>query len=300
MITDRFYIVGLDGSTPREVFADFISQGKLYAVSAAWHPDGKRISVLARGPGRKAKFLTVPVAGGVVVESEIAPKIVNQIAEVSAGPGTFEGIDPKFSWAPSGKAIYFGRMFRGALNLWKMTVDPDTLRATALERLTTGSGPDTELGVSADARRLAFTEGTRRIRAWLFPFDATRGWVNGVGHAVTSPGVEAWTENLSRDGKKLVFCGIRAGKKGVWEKSLVDGREAPIVADDYMRNDPLWSPDGTRLAYRRSNPSTKETQIMIWSGESHNEEPLTKLRAADQEPYDWSSDGEGPPLSFGK
>ena len=38
------------------------------------------------------------------------------------------------------------------------TVDPDTLRAIAIERLTTGSGPDTELGVSADARRLAFTE----------------------------------------------------------------------------------------------------------------------------------------------
>jgi Tol biopolymer transport system component len=104
--------------------------------------------------------------------------------------------------------------------------------------------------------------------------------------------VEAWTPDLSRDGKKLVFDGIRAGKSDVWEKSLVDGREAPIVADDYERHNPLWSPDGARLAYRRFNPSTRESQIMVWSGESHNEEPLTKLSSTDKNAYDWSPDGK--------
>ena len=291
-VTDRFFLVGLDGSTPREVLRELVSQGKLEAVSAAWHPDGKRISVLGRGPGRLSIFSTVPVTGGAALSSEVGPEIVNQIGEVPAGPETFYGIDPKFSWAPSGKAIYLGRMIRGALNLWKLAINPDTLRATAIERLTTGSGPDTELSVSADGRRLAFTEKTLRIRAWLFPFDATRGRVTGAGHAVTSPGVEAWTPDLSRDGKKLVFGGIRAGKSNVWEKSLVDGREAPIVADDYERHNPLWSPDGTRLAYRRGNPSTRESQIMVWSGESHNEEPLTKLSSTDKNAYDWSPDGK--------
>ena len=54
-----------------------------------------------------------------------------------------------------------------------MTVDPDTLQATAIERLTTGPGLDTELAVSADGR-MAFTVETQHIRAWLFPFDANR------------------------------------------------------------------------------------------------------------------------------
>ena len=58
-------------------------------------------------------------------------------------------IDIKFSWAPSGKAIYFERTFRGAKNLWKMTVDPGTSQATAIERLTTGPGLDTHLAISA-------------------------------------------------------------------------------------------------------------------------------------------------------
>jgi Tol biopolymer transport system component len=86
--------------------------------------------------------------------------------------------------------------------------------------------------------------------------------------------VEAWTPNLSRDGKRLAFSGRRASKQTVWEKSLMDGREAPIVADNYIRENPQWSPDGTRLAYERYNISTNEDQIMVWSGQSHNEEPL--------------------------
>ena len=56
--------------------------------------------------------------------------------------------DFKFSWAPSGKAIYFERTSRAARNIWRMSVDPQTLRAGAIERLTTGPGLDTELSLS--------------------------------------------------------------------------------------------------------------------------------------------------------
>ena len=39
-----FYVVGVDGSAPREVLAD-LPVGANGPVSAAWHPDGRRISV---------------------------------------------------------------------------------------------------------------------------------------------------------------------------------------------------------------------------------------------------------------
>jgi Tol biopolymer transport system component/DNA-binding winged helix-turn-helix (wHTH) protein len=290
---DRFYLVGLDGSPPREVLAGFISEKRLTATSAAWHPDGKRITLLVAGPGLSSDFWTVPVAGGVGVRSEIAPEILRQLREASPGSGIFGGEDLKFSWAPSGKAIYFGRAFRGARNLWKMTIDPDTLRATALERLTIGSGPDSQLAVSADGKTLAFTEETQRIRVWLFPFDATQGRVNGPGQAVTSPGVEAWHMSLSADGKKLAFCGIRGGgRPAVWEKSLVDGREAPIIDDEYGRDNPQWSPDGMRLSYSRWKRPTDDAQILVWSSQSHSEEPLSASSASVNIACDWSSDGE--------
>jgi Tol biopolymer transport system component len=110
---------------------------------------------------------------------------------------------------------------------------------------------------------------------------------------VTSPGLEAWWENLSRDGKKLVFLGKRAGRRDLWEKSLVDGREAPILADDVIRGYPQWSPDGTRLAYDRTEYRHQQEdgrQLVVWS--SHGEEPITAPYTGQKAVYDWSPDGK--------
>ena len=88
-----------------------------------------------------------------------------------------------------------------------MTVDPVTLQPTNVERLTTSPGLDAELSVSPDGTRLAFTSERQQIRAWAFPFDANHGRVTGPGEPVTSAGIEAWSLNLSRDGKKLGVWG---------------------------------------------------------------------------------------------
>jgi Tol biopolymer transport system component len=104
--------------------------------------------------------------------------------------------------------------------------------------------------------------------------------------------VEAWDAKLSPDGKKLAFCGVRGGRRTVWEKSLVDSREAPIIDDEYMRDHPQWSPDGRRLAYRRWNPSKDQDQVSVWSSQSHNEEPITAASASHDIVFDWSPDGE--------
>src|SRR4030095_785254 len=174
-----------------------------------------------------------------------------------------------------------------------MTVDLETWRALAIERLTTGSGLDTELGLSADGKRLAFTVESDRVQAWLFPFDSIRGQLTGTGQAVTSSGMEAWQPSLSRDGKKLAFAAQRTGKWELWEKSLVDGREAPIVADDYFRYTPEWSPDSTRLAYGRlKSTGTRERRLLVWSAEGRDEQPLTAPSDLAMYVYDWSADGK--------
>ena len=291
---NRFDVVGLDGSPPREVSTEFFAKHPFLSTkSAAWHPDGKRVSFWVWGLGSIPAFWTVPIAGSAGVKSEIDPQILGELAQVSLSLNDEMSRDFKFSWMPSGRAICFERTFRAVRNLWKMTVDPETLQALGIERLTTGSGLDTELGLSADGKKLAFTVESDRVQAWLFPFDGLRGQLTGTGQAVTSPGMEAWQPSLSRDGKKLAFAAQRTGKWELWEKSLVDGREAPIVADDYFRYTPEWSPDSTRLAYGRlKSAGTRERRLLVWSAEGRDEQPLTAPSDLAMYVYDWSADGK--------
>jgi Tol biopolymer transport system component/DNA-binding winged helix-turn-helix (wHTH) protein len=293
--SDRFYVVGLDGTLPREVLADFISRKGFVALGAAWHPDGKRITVLVDSASLSPDYWTISVKGSKGIYSEIAADVQKQFQEVAPDTRIPESTDAKFSWAPDGKAIYFARTFRGVRNLWKMTIDPRTLRGTAVERLTTGSGSDGQLDISSDGSRLVLTEGIGHIRTWLFPFDATTGRVKGNGQAATALGVASWQGNLSPDGNRLAFVGIRAGRKTIWERSLLDGREVPIIDNDYFRDHPVWSPDGTRLAYRRWKPLTSETQLVVWSSQSQTEEPITDTSSwykTDQVVFDWTNDAQ--------
>ena len=78
----------------------------------------------------------------------------------------------------------------------------------------------------------------------------------------------------------------------LWLKSLVDGREAPVISDDYSRWLAVWSPDGMQLAYERRKLRTNEKQLMVWSSQSHDEEPLTAVSNTGRPIHDWSRDGK--------
>jgi Tol biopolymer transport system component/DNA-binding winged helix-turn-helix (wHTH) protein len=297
---NRFYVAQLDGGPPREVLAEVLAQNKLCAASSAWYPDGKRITVWVGDVSATPVFWTVPLAGGPGIKMEIASAIQRELEQASGEVRSGQQFgEYSFSWSPSGDAIYFERGYRGAKNIWKMTADPGTLRATRIDRLTTGPGPDAAVAISADGKRLAFTAKSQRIQTWLFPFDAIAGQIKGSGTAVTSQGRTSIEPNLSQDGTKVAYYvphgesygpGFGNVRNDVWVKSLVDGSEAPVFADSFSRWFPLWSPDATQLLYTRRNPGTNEHQLMLWSNESHEEVPLTGVTQSDV--YDWSSDGK--------
>jgi len=298
---NRFYIVQLDGNPPREVLAELLTQKNLSALSAAWCPDGKRIAVWVGGSSPSPNFWVVPVAGGPAVKLEIAPAVQKELAKASAeGETGDQSGSAFFSWSPLGDAIYFERGFRGATNIFKLTVDPGSMQATRIERLTTGPGPDAGIAISRDGKRLAFTAKSQQIQTWLFPFDATTGQIKGGGNAISSPGRMSVDPDLSRDGTKVAYDAPRGEsepdhrsvRNELWLKSLVDGRETPVIADDYSRWFPRWSPDSMRIVYERRNPRTNDHRIMIWSSQSHEEEPLTTLNDGLGGVSEWCTDGK--------
>jgi len=287
---NKFYVVGLDGDQPREVLPEFTRPDQPSAAEAAWHPDG-RVSVWMDGTGSVPDFWTVPLLGGVAVKPEVPAQIDRQLEEVAMQGIVEWSSEFSFSWAPSGRAIYFPRTFRGAVNLWKLTIDPKSFQATSIERVTTGPGPDAELAPSPDGKKLAFTNQSQHIQAWLFPFDASRGILTGPGRALTPTGMTTWRQNLSADGEKLAFSCSHAGRSELWEMSLVTPHMAPVVADDRLRDYPLWSPDGKRLVYSRYNFQTHESRLVLWSPETRNEKPISDA-AETAGVFDWSPDGQ--------
>ncbi len=287
-VTPKVYVVGLDGQPPREVMADFLRQFGYLRV--AWGPDGKHLSLWGWSRQDKWRFLTIPLDGGAPVKSEIDPKIEEQIREettVSLGD---------FSWAPSGRALYFEGLSQGVRNLWKVEVDPQSLRWIAgPERLTTGAGPDTDMAVSPDGRKLAFTTRAEQTRIWSLPFDAYSGRIKGEGNPLTAAGVKATYPDLAPSGDRLAFVTRRTGKLELWEKSLKDGRETPFGGDGLSRTLPHWSYDGSQLVYHRTrqiNPSRFETSLVLAPAGGGPEQTLTTPRQEAILAWDWSRDGK--------
>ena len=299
---NRFYVARLDGGPPREVLAEFLVQKKLSASSAEWYSDGKKITIWAADSSPTPAFWTIPIAGGPGVKLEIATGVQMELEQASGDIGVGQQMgEYSFTWSHSGDAIYFERGYQGARNIWKLHVDPVTLRATSIDRLTTGPGPDTGAAVSKDGARLAFSAKSQRIQTWLFPFDASAGQITGDGTAITSPGRTSIEPDISRDGLNVAYF-VSHGETGgleeldvrneVWVKSLVDGSETPVIADQqYSRWFPRWSPDSTRLSYERRNLKTNERQLMVWSRQTHEEEPLAAPNS-NVGAYDWSPDGK--------
>ncbi|HEY8459512.1 MAG TPA: winged helix-turn-helix domain-containing protein [Blastocatellia bacterium] len=289
----KVYVVGLDGQAPREAMSDVLPQFEYFRV--AWSPDGKHISIW--GWHRKRgnwEFWTVPLDGGPPAISEIDSKVEERIREASV---TFSN----FVWSPSGRALYFEGTSQTVKNLWKVEVEPRSRRWIAgPERLTTGAGLDRDIAISPDGRKLAFTTRAEQIRLWSLPFDASTGRLRGEERPVTPAGVRAIYPALSPDGRKLAFVTRRAGKWELWEKSLKDGRETLLAADESQRSQMHWSHDGSRLIYHRSRRVTQpnqevpqnESSLVLMPAGGGAEQTIVTNGGMFINAWDWSLDGK--------
>lgn len=285
-----------DGSEPREVLASVTSNEDI--LSAAWHPDGKRITlwgwdVLA---SPIPTFWTASIdSPGTAVKTTISDELL-KVAEAEAGAnfGGWADSDSRFCWDHSGKNIYFERMFRGARNIWRMQVDPESLRAVSLERITTGTELASDFALSPDDKKMVFTSKEESVRAWVFDLkDDGRGGVLSGGQPVTPAGMEAWENDLSADATKIAFSCKRAGQWDMCQQALPSGSTDVIASDDsFIRDEPHWSRDGKHLAYIRLNKRTAEVQMVTWDAERRQEKVVSTLQHRLMFVYDWSPDGQ--------
>src|SRR5207302_1628547 len=75
----KLYVIGADGTNLHRVLADFL--GEFRSFEAAWHPDGRRISVYGNHKRYGPSFWTVLPDGGRSVRSELTPDVQTRIKD---------------------------------------------------------------------------------------------------------------------------------------------------------------------------------------------------------------------------
>jgi Tol biopolymer transport system component len=238
-----FYVVGLDGMPPRPVRPDVL--GRFSSLHAAWHPDGGRIP--SGGRTARGEVLNVPLDAG------------GHRPDVAAGPaGTCERL-MRFAFGPVSSGISFEGRAGDTQNVWRITLDLSTENwVDGPERLTTGAGQETNVAISPDGTKLAFTATSSRTRLWAFPLDPASGRITGQPYSISHGSTGEVDFDASADGTEVAYRTVRAGRNELWERSTVNGHERLVLSSTSWRfSTPRWSPDRAKLALRCAMRTTR-------------------------------------------
>jgi len=282
------YLLGLDGTPPKRVLEKELAQF-VNVTDLMWHPDGQRITFKGRRRGEaNLEVWTVPVAGGSAVQSKSSAEFDREVSQMGLG---------EIRWAPNGNALYIQAFSRGVANLWRISVDPATLRYDGLPvRLTTGPGRDGELAVSPDGTRLAFVTSDEVSRLWSFPFDSVSRRTTGEPTPLTPANVQVSGFDLAADGRSLVYTGTRPGASDAQLWSVPFAGEPKLLGEGSAYFGLRLSRGGERVAYRFGRLPGKRPLVWMTVGSTDEHSMFDSTN-----PYDWSLDGRtilnscGPP-----
>jgi DNA-binding winged helix-turn-helix (wHTH) protein/Tol biopolymer transport system component len=232
-----FVVSGDGGEAPRQLLAADL--GRLNWQASAIHPEG-RISVIAPGG---------PVMAAGFFVADRANTRLNAVDTTAAKAlGLLEpGVIRDFTWSRSGTVLLVEALSDGVRSLWRVPVDPVSLRWRTPERLTTGPASAGGAAASPDGTRVAFTSAQTSTRAWLFPFEANAAQLKGEGRGLTDEDVSIEAFSLAADGTALCFTAREAGRNNLrlLHADLTTGRTT-FLAEAFLG---APSRSGRKVAY---------------------------------------------------
>jgi Tol biopolymer transport system component/DNA-binding winged helix-turn-helix (wHTH) protein len=284
------YLMGVDGSPPRLLFS--AEANHVASFRARWHPDGRRVSVWARDQNTHWSFWTSSADTWRPTRSEMPPGLEQQLR-------TSDLAFADFAWSSRGDALVFEGREGAVSNIWRVGVDPATLRWLGASRLTTGAERNVNISVSPDGSKLAFSVRNEQTKLWSLPFDAANGRVTGQGQPVLAEGADV-PYDLSADGRELVYRTIRRGTQELWKRSLAEGESRLLFAATSV-SVPHFSRDGRFVVFRRGKRSPDEDaaddwEVVLLALDNGKVQVLTlpqRAVASDnimRDPLDWSAD----------
>jgi Tol biopolymer transport system component/DNA-binding winged helix-turn-helix (wHTH) protein len=276
----QLYVTRVQGKRAIPVRSDVLP-GSISA--AAWFPDGAHISVLSASASRPPVFATMPLGDGPPVVSKLSGRVAARLSELHLQLG-------RFVWSPRRDMIYFEGRTEQTRNIWRIRVNPATLEWIAgPDRLTAGSGLDTDLSVSPNGEKLAFASRVEKTRIQSFAMDPRSGLITGPPEPLSPEGADAQIVDLSPNGTEIAYRTARHGRDELWIHSDDTADRLRSVEPNGTILQPRWSRDGHRLAYMRRHRASRETAVVLLAANA-GEPQVVSTTPALRMIYDWSPD----------
>lgn len=244
----RVFAVPSDGmDPPHPLMKDTLPGGTWTWIAA--HPDG-RISMVGWEATGAPLFVTASRDGTRITRSDI-PKVLQF--------GDFH----RFSWSPTGDALYVEALDKGINRVWKVFVEAGSLNWREAQPLTGATDDSVALAISRDGSRVAYSSQRRATQLWTFPLEGEPAQPRlGNGKAMSPVEGRVANVTLSPDGKFAAYVMNRQGAKHS-ELTLADlttGRTEVLAVDGFW---PAWSHDSRHLAYVVMRQADQQTEFAL-------------------------------------
>ena len=189
-----------------------------------------------------------------------------------------------------GTAITFERGF----GIWTLSVAsgearevPITLKGTAAgparEHLTLTGGA-TDLAVSADGKKIAFT-----MHGDVFAAAAAQGGdAVHVTNTTAAEGQPAWAP----DSRRLAYTSDRDGASHIYVYDFVTAHETRLTNTAKNDNGPMWSPDGRSILFTRDGTELRLLDVASIADRAIASGQFDRPPALSEQPYAYSPDGQ--------
>jgi Tol biopolymer transport system component len=234
-------------------------------LSPVWSPDGKRLAFLRAAPNETEVYVS-PSGGG--IHGSIT----------SLFPTRIEAVGRHLDWSPDGKYLAAADKKLAEEPFSIVLIEVNTGHKIQVTTPPAGMIGDMGPAFSPDGKSIAFIRAISSGVDDIFITSVSGGGVRRI----TTDRRYIISLTWSADGRSLVFSSNRLGAHTLWRVSAEGGpiERVPGLAENI--SDPVFSPDGKKLAYAQFYIDTNIWRLDMKTGDSRQYIASTQFESSPQ------------------